>query len=245
MSPKEEALYEPIKNALWEAFIHLGDCHLEVTYRGLSNQLQRCLDDFALFYIKIDKQIPDITGFVKTTYGKEIVTVEVKSRIRKINDFFQAKRYAEVFDAKYAFLVSSETIPEQIRRFIKKRSTIYSFSYNKRVIIAQFDETIQEFKIDKELYYGSLPEPFKTAYKPTVYFFDPNASKENIIGRRVIVKAKKAYHMGGWVDDLVREGKVAYSLEKLEAAGITYEDWLLKHGFREILRPPTKEELDP
>lgn len=245
MSPKEEFLYEPIKNALKEVFTHLGDCYLEVTCKGLSNQLLRSLDDFALFYVKIDKQYPDIAGFVKTTYGKEIVTVEVKSHIRKINDFFQAKRYAEVFDAKYAFLISSETIPEQIRRFINKRSTIYSFSYNKSVIIAQFDATAQEFKIDKELYYGSLPEPFKTAYKPTVYFFDPNASKENIVGHRVIVKAKKAYHMGGWVDDLVREGKVIYSLEKLEAAGITYKDWLLRRGFKEIPRPPTKEELDP
>lgn len=242
---KEEHLYEPIKNTLWDIFLSAAlDCYLEVTDKGLSNKLQRSLDDFALFYIKIDKQYPDITGFVKTSYGKEIITVEVKRRIRKINDFFQAKRYGEVFNAKYSFLISSDPMPEQIRRFIKKRSAIYYYSYQKQLLIAQFDETIQEFKVDKELYYGTLPEPFKTAYKPRAYFFNPNATKENIIGDRVIVRGKTAYHMGTWVDDLVRKGEVNYTIAYLEP-GQTYKDWLLKEQIKEISRPPTKEELDP
>jgi len=246
MPKKEEPLYKPIRSTLIELFNHLGDCHLEITAdKRFSNNLKRQFSKDTLYITRVEGFFPDITGFVRMQYATDLVTVEVKAKRIAIKDVFQAKEQAEIFDAKYALLVSPKTIPEEIRRFVKDRSCILNYSYNRRVVIAQFNEATEEFEIDKELYYQSLPEPFKTAYKPTVYFFDPNASKENIVGHRIIVKAKKAYRMGGWVDDLVREGKVAYSLEKLEVAGITYKDWLLKHGFKEILRPPTKEELDP
>ena len=241
---KEAQFYEPIKTALWDVFSSAAlSCHLEITNKGLSDKLQRSLDDFALFYIKIDRQYPDITGFVETSYGREIITVEVKQRIRKINDFFQAKRYGEVFDAKYAFLISLTQIPEQIRRFIKKRSAIYYYSYQKQLIIAQFDVTTQQFQIDKDLYYGSMPEPFKTAYKPRAYFFDQKADKENIIGDRVIVIGKTAYQMDTMTDALVKKGKVNYIIVNLE--GQTYKDWLIKNQLKEVPLPPTKEELDP
>ena len=246
MPKKEEPLYKPIMNALIEVFDHLGDCHLEITAdKRFSNKLKRQFSKDTLYIIRVEGFFPDLTGFVKMQYTTDLITVEVKAESIVIKDIFQAKEQAEIFDAKYALLVSPKTIPEEIRRFVKDRSLILNYLNRRRVVIAQFNEATEEFEIDKELFYGSLPEPFKTAYKPTVYFFDPNASKENIVGHRVIVKGKKAYHMGGWVDDLVREGKVIYSLEKLEPAGITYKDWLLKHGFKEIPRPPTKEELDP
>lgn len=244
-SKKEEPLYEPVKKALQKVFSCLGDYHLEVTAKKrFSNKLKKAFDDVALYMITVERFFPDISGFVKTKYSTDIITVEVKAEEPMIKDVFQTKDYAQIFNAKYSILVSPKAISEERRRLILKRRELISRYGREPVVIIQFDKDTKEFEIDKELYYGSLPEPFRTAYKPTVYFFNPNASKENIVGDRVIVKGKSAYHMGGWVDDLVREGKVKYSLEKLEPDK-TYKDWLLKHGFKEISRPPTKEELDP
>jgi hypothetical protein len=244
VSHGESQYYEPIKNALWDAFSHMpATCYLEITNKGLSDKLERSLDDFALFYIKIDRQYPDITGFIETSYGKERITVEVKERIRKIESFFQAKRYGEVFDARYAFLISLEPFPEQVRRFIQKRPAIYNYSYGKQLIIARFDASSEQFKIDKALYYGSMPEPFKTAYRPHVYFFDPKANKENIVGERTIVIGRTAYNMTNMIDALVRKGEVTYT--NVNLSGLTYKDWLAKNRLQELARPPTKEELDP
>lgn len=244
MSKKEEPLYEPVRNALMEVFDHLGDCHLEITaHRRFSNKVKRRFSKDTLYIIRVEGFFLDLTGFIKTQYTTDLITVEVKAERIAIKDIFQAREQAEIFDAKYSLLVSPKTLPEEIRRFIKDRTSIYRRPYRDPIIIAKFNEPKQEFEIDKDLYYGSLPEPFKTAYKLTVHFFDPNASKENIVGHRVILKGKKAYWMGGWVDDLVREGKVTCSLEKLEP-GQTYKDWLNAKGIKEVPRRPTKEELD-
>lgn len=234
MSKKEKPLYEPIKNALMEIFDHIGDCHLEMTAKKrFSNKLKKAFDDVALYMITVERFFPDITGFMKTKYSTDIITVEVKAEAPMIKDIFQTKDYAEVFNARYAILVSVKTISEERRRLILKRREIMTRYPREPVIIAQFDMDTGDFKIDKELYYGSLPEPFKTINKPTVYFFDPNASKERIIGDRVTVIGRRAYEMDKLVDNLVKEGKIPYSVVKLQP-GEKWLDWLVKHGFKEI-----------
>ena len=160
---KEESLYEPILKVLKRVFSCLGECHLEITAdKRFTNKLKRQFSKDTLYIIKVEGFFPDITGFVKMQYTTDLITVEVKAESLKIKDIFQAKEQAEIFDAKYALLVSPKTIPEEIRRFVNDRWSILNYLDRRRVVIAQFNEATEEFEIDKELYYGSLPEPFKS-----------------------------------------------------------------------------------
>ena len=166
VSEKEESLYEPIMQALKYVFSCLGECYLEKTSdKRFTNKLKRHFSKDTLYIIKVEGFFPDLTGFVKTQYTTDLVTVEVKPKPPSIRDIFQAKEQAEIFDAKYALLVSPKAIVEEIRRFVKDRALILNYLSGRRVVIAQFNETTEEFEIDKELYYGSLPEPFKSHRK--------------------------------------------------------------------------------
>lgn len=165
LSKKEEPLYEPMMNALKRVFSCLGECHLEVSAKGFSRKLKKEFDDVALYMITIERFSPDISGFVKTKYSTDIITVEVKAEKPMIKHIFQTKDYAQIFNAKYAILASPKTITEERRRLILKRREIISRYPQEPVVIARFDEISEDFEIDKELYYGSLPEPFKSHRK--------------------------------------------------------------------------------
>jgi hypothetical protein len=93
-SKKEATLYKPILNALKRAFSCLGECHLEITAeKKFSNKLKKAFDDVALYMIRVESFYPDITGFVKTKYSTDIITVEVKSGAPLIKYIFQTKDY--------------------------------------------------------------------------------------------------------------------------------------------------------
>jgi hypothetical protein len=163
VSKKEESLYEPIMKALKRVFICLGECHLEISAdKRFSNKVKRQFSKDTLYIIRVEGFFPDLTGFVKTHHATDLVTVEIKPKEIVIRDVFQAKEQGEIFDARYVLLVSPRPIPEEIRRFIKDRSSILNYSYNRRVVVTQYHEDTDDFEVDKELYYGSLPEPFKS-----------------------------------------------------------------------------------
>ena len=164
-SKKEESLYEPIMKALKRVFSCLGECHLEISAKGFSNKVKKAFDDVALYMITVERFFPDISGFVKTKYSTDIITVEVKPEKPMIKDVFQTKDYAQIFNAKYSILVSPKAISEERRRLILKRRELISRYGREPVVIARFDKVMEEFEIDEELYYGSLPEPFKSHRK--------------------------------------------------------------------------------
>lgn len=164
-SKKEESLYEPIMKALKRVFSCLGECYLEISAKGFSNKVKKAFDDVALYMITVERFFPDISGFVKTKYSTDIITVEVKPEKPMIKDVFQTKDYAQIFNAKYSILVSPKTISEERRRLILKRRELISRYGREPVVIARFDKVMEEFEIDEELYYGSLPEPFKSHRK--------------------------------------------------------------------------------
>jgi hypothetical protein len=246
---KERELYEPIRKALEDYLSeYLGKCILENTSDGLTSAIVPCLDDFVVLYIERRKreQRPDLTGSFETDRGnKNIIIVEIKRRIQKIDDIYQAKKYAELFDVTYAFLISSEKLPETIKRLLIHKPALYTFASarvfaNRQIVIATFRESDMEFDVDKDLYGGMMPEPFKTAYKIFAYLFDPGATKENLVGKRVIVRGRKAFDFetGGWVDDLVRSGRVP-----IGHPGMDLKAWLFERNLEFIPRLPTMEEL--
>lgn len=162
----ENHLYEPIKDYLYKKFSQFGDCELEITSKRITEKAKKWLDDPALFFIRVEKQRPDIIGHFKpdsskkAPYGfyKGLIVTEVKNKGPTIKDIFQTKLYAEVFDARFAYLISSKEIKEEVRRFLSKRYLLLSFGSHRKVYIGKFD-------IEKEIVNETdwYPEnPFKS-----------------------------------------------------------------------------------
>jgi hypothetical protein len=111
-SINEEQFYEPIKNYLQKQFAQFGECELEITKTKIPEKVKRWLDDAALFFIRVEKKLPDIMGHFKPDplkkppYGfyEGLIIVEVKNKPPTIQDIIQIKVYAEAFNAYYAFL---------------------------------------------------------------------------------------------------------------------------------------------
>jgi len=159
---EEEKLYEPILAALKTKFEQLGDCYIEDTSKGnFSEALKRILDDSALYILKVEKFSPDLTGYLmrKNSTSKEIITVEIKPDKIRIKDISKAKLYADVLNAKFAFVISPKSIEEVFRRFVKGRPSIIYRSSSEPVIIAKFDVHAKDFSIDRQLY-SNPREPF-------------------------------------------------------------------------------------
>ena len=94
--------------------------HLEVTAnKKFSNVLQAQIDTSReLIFAFLKEAAPDITGFVKkdSSTAREFIVVEVKTSPIKLNHIYQVRKYAELFDARYALLISMSEIPEKIIR---------------------------------------------------------------------------------------------------------------------------------
>ena len=118
---RERDYYAPVK-AWLEAVLEKGfaSVYLEVTAdRTFSNTLKAQIDrNRDLIFSFLREAAPDLTGFVKKDAHslREFLVVEVKARPIKLDDVYQTRKYAELFDARYALLVSTCEIPEEIRR---------------------------------------------------------------------------------------------------------------------------------
>lgn len=72
-----------------------------------------------------------------------------------VNLLLSIKLHAEVFDAPYAFLISSKEIIEETRRFLSKRYLLLSYGAYRKVYIAKFDVATQT--IDEKRWYPEYP----------------------------------------------------------------------------------------
>jgi len=126
MIPKKIKLegdrYQEIKDWLQELLERrFASCHLEVTAdRKFSNVLKAQIDqsrDIIFHFLK--ETVPDITGFISSSRGREFIVVEVKAEAIRLEDIYQLKRYAELFNASYSLLVSASEIPEEIKRLCR------------------------------------------------------------------------------------------------------------------------------
>ena len=136
----EKELYQPIKKYLKKAFEQkFGKCHLEVTAGGsFSGAIKRAVRNDIIFAFLGKKASPDLTGFTfsKTLiWGQwtssdiqDFITVEIKKEKITLQDVYQAKMYGDLFQAKYALLISPEAIPEEIRR-LNERLFFVTYRY--------------------------------------------------------------------------------------------------------------------
>lgn len=130
----ERELYKPLKEYLERVFKKkFGNCYLEITANGVfSSTLKRVVRHDIIFSFLGKKASPDLTGFIHMkgsnwatalegpSIVKDFITVEIKRGNITIQDIYQAKMYGDLFQAKYALLISPEGPTEEIRRLDKQ-----------------------------------------------------------------------------------------------------------------------------
>lgn len=141
----ERDYYEPVKDWLDKILVEkFANHHLEVTANGVfSNVIQAQIADHRnLIFAFLKDAAPDITGFVKKedSSSREFVVVEVKNELIKLDDIYQTRKYAELFDARYALLISTHEIPEKILRLSKVVYNLLSFPPYKRIALVHFTD---------------------------------------------------------------------------------------------------------
>ena len=117
---------------------------VEVTAnRQFSNVLQSQIDPSRdLIFAFLKEAAPDITGFVKKDSAslREFVVVEVKTTPIKLDDIYQTRKYAELFDARYALLISTSEIPEKITRLSRVVIPLLMLPANKQLTLVRFGD---------------------------------------------------------------------------------------------------------
>jgi len=157
----EKGYYPVIKQKFAESFKSRGvEVHLEITsHKRFSNKLKSKIPDYRHIIFYFLKEIaPDITGFIIRDSWTEFIVIEVKNERLKLDHIYQARKYAELLDARFAFLVSTEEIPEEIKRLSKVVYSLLTLPTYRNLILVYFNEDTQSFE-------DWYPEnPFKNEY---------------------------------------------------------------------------------
>ena len=127
-----------------------------------SEYLKNKLKDDTLAMMRNEKHYPDIVGFVQKDVEseKEIIIAEVKDEPLTIEMLVQAKTYQEIFNAKFAFLLSTFDYPaEKVSYLLNKPSA------KGDITIIQFEVTYKEtgdgYFVINAKFKESIPEAFK------------------------------------------------------------------------------------
>lgn len=115
----ENEYYQLIKEKMGELFkAKFDNIYLEITASGkFSNKLKGKIGagrDIIFSFLK--SASPDITGFVEEDYSSKFIIVEFKKQVIKLDDIYQIRKYMDLFDSSYAFLISLQAISEEIKR---------------------------------------------------------------------------------------------------------------------------------
>ena len=140
----ERGYYESVKNWLEQILKEkYASFHLEITAdRQFSNVLQAQIDSNRdLIFAFLKEAAPDITGFVKkdSSSMREFLVVEIKANPIKLDDIYQVRKYAELFDARYALLLSNWEIPEKIARLSRVVFPLLTLPAYKQVTLVNWN----------------------------------------------------------------------------------------------------------
>jgi hypothetical protein len=149
----EERLYDPVKRALEGYFGQNGEIalSLEVTADGFSPQTKHFLNDDVLFLIENRELRPDIFGRVGPDarqafgYSDFLVTAEIKDGSPIVNDVFQAKKYGELYQAFFAFLICTKLPDERVIRLLKHNPVLLFYSGTFTAYLCRYSEESERF----------------------------------------------------------------------------------------------------
>lgn len=127
--------------------------HLEITaYGEFSEKLQNNFDYYLFKALSAERFKPDIMGFVQKNPSskKEFITVEVKLGAITIKDVLQAKSYADIFNAKFSFVISPVGIPPEKLQVILQhdkalRGNVIPVSYTPRVCKFRINPLLEKY----------------------------------------------------------------------------------------------------
>jgi hypothetical protein len=68
------------------------------------------------------------------------LVAEFKKETLRLDDIYQARKYAELFEAKYALLITTEEIPEELKRLSKLVYSLLALPYYRRLTLVRYDE---------------------------------------------------------------------------------------------------------
>ncbi|MCP4256896.1 MAG: hypothetical protein GY774_05125 [Planctomycetes bacterium] len=122
MKKQEKEYYSEIKAKLVDLLkTKTTNFHLEITAnKKFSDKLTAEIREGSDIIFRFLKEAsPDITGFIKNKYSSEFIVVEFKKEKIKLDNIYQTKKYRELFNAKFTFLISLKPIPTEIIRLDK------------------------------------------------------------------------------------------------------------------------------
>lgn len=162
---KQEKEYYPMIKAKLEELLNTKNTnfYLETTAnKKFSNKLKAEIREGRDIIFNFLKQAsPDITGFIKNKYSSDFIVVEFKRERIKLDDIYQARKYKDLFGAKFAFLVSLESVPEEVKRLYEVTYPLLSSfgTYGAFVIVhfneesGELEEWYPENPFEKDLYW--------------------------------------------------------------------------------------------
>jgi hypothetical protein len=139
----EKNFYDPITKHLGELLsaVASGFCLETVATKGLTERAKQAIPQGREIVFAFMKDRPDIIGVVDGQFSKHLLVAEVKENSPTLEDIYQIKRYKEVFEARYAFLITVGPIKEELKRLCRNTPTILrsladdSFRF---LVLAQF-----------------------------------------------------------------------------------------------------------
>lgn len=147
---KKEAEYYPLIKAKLEELLKTKtiNSYLEITAsKKFSNKLKAEIREGRdIIFLFLKEASPDITGFIKKDSWADFIVIEFKRDKIKLDDIYQTRKYRDLFDAKFVFLISLNPIPEEIKRLHKTTYEILSMPhYSYAFVLVQFDEKVGNF----------------------------------------------------------------------------------------------------
>jgi hypothetical protein len=141
---KEKDYYCILKSQLDDLLkSRFSEFHLEITAtKTFSNKLKAEIPEYRnLIFHFLKEAPPDITGFIKQQYTTEFFIAEFKKETLRLDHIYQARRYAELFDAGYALLITTEEIPEELKRLSKIVPPLLCLRFgHSKLALVRFDE---------------------------------------------------------------------------------------------------------
>lgn len=149
MRKREKDYYQPIKTKIGELLSNkVNNFHLEITAdKKFSDRLKAEIREGRdIIFLFLKKASPDITGFIKKDSWADFIVIEFKREKIKLDDIYQTRKYRDLFDAKFVFLISLKPIPEEIKRLHKSTYEILAMPhYSYAFVLVQFDEKVGNF----------------------------------------------------------------------------------------------------
>lgn len=148
--PKERDYYEPVKFKLEERLREKAvNVYLEQTAdTNFSETLKSAIPHgHEIIFNFLRTSRPDITGYLTDKYGsKHFIVAEIKLDSLKLEDIYQLRRYADLFNAQFALLVSPQPVPEELKRLANTvHQVLHSANWRQVFLLVQFDSGKNEF----------------------------------------------------------------------------------------------------